>query len=89
MKLRNRQWHHSGVFTANFEQIAHLVVVFLLLALGRSSYTLISFFKPKNIFLTSTNVIFNIITYTRSFCTFNKKKTPKIGIQETNLYIFQ
>ena len=39
---------------------------------------LIPFFKPKNTFLTSTNVIFNIITDTHRFCTFNKKN-PKNG----------
>ena len=31
---------------------------------------LIPFFKPKNIFFTSTNAIFNIITYTHCFLHF-------------------
>ena len=35
--------------------------------------SLIRFLKPKTTFFTSTNAIFNIITYTHSFCTFNKK----------------
>ena len=35
--------------------------------------SLMPFFKPKNTFFTSINAIFNIITYTHSFCTFNKK----------------
>ena len=30
-----RQWRRSGVFIVNFEQIAHLVLVFPLLPLGR------------------------------------------------------
>ena len=50
--------------------------------------SLIPFFKPKNIFLTSTNTIFNIITYTHSFRTFNQKRPLKMGIQENNLHIF-
>ena len=29
------QWHHYGVFMANFEHISHLVLVFLLLTLNR------------------------------------------------------
>ena len=48
---------------------------------------LLPFFKPKNTFLKSTNVIFNIITYTHSFCNFNLKNPLKMGIQENNLYI--
>ena len=47
-------------------------------------------FSHQNTFFTSTNAIFNIITYTHSFCTCNQTPQPplKAGIQGNNLYIF-
>ena len=32
--LERRHWHHSGIFIVKFEQISHLVLVFLLLTLN-------------------------------------------------------
>ena len=34
LKVNNRNWRRSGVFTVNFEDISHLVLVFLLLTLN-------------------------------------------------------
>ena len=47
-------------------------------------------FSHQNTFFTSTNAIFNIITYTHPFCTCNQTPQPplKVGIQGNNLYIF-
>ena len=47
-----------------------------------------AFFTPKNTFFTSTNVIFNIITYTHFLKLFHKKTPLKIGIEGNNLHIF-
>ena len=41
----------------------------------------IPFFQKEKHILTSTNAIFNITTYTHPFCTFNKKKPLKMGMQ--------
>ena len=36
-----RQWHRSGVFIVNFEQISHLLQLFLLLSLSRKIPTVV------------------------------------------------
>ena len=56
--------------------------------LPRVPNSLIPFFTPKHTFLTSNNVVFNIITYTL-FLHFLIKENPlKISIQGNNLHIF-
>ena len=50
--------------------------------------SLIPPFKPKKIFFTSNNMIFNLITHTHFFALFNLKKHLKIGLQENNQHIF-
>ena len=57
--------------STNVELFAKIAVCF---GVTQCNNPLIPFFKPKNTFFTSTNATFNIITYTHSFCTFNKKQ---------------
>ena len=38
--LERRRWHHSVVFIVNFEHISDFVLVFLLLTLNDSSYSI-------------------------------------------------
>ena len=45
--------------------------------LPRTPNSLIPFFTPKHTFLTSNNVVFNIITYTLFFTLFNQRKPFK------------
>ena len=35
LKVNNRNWRRSGIFTVTFEHISHLVLVFLWLTLSR------------------------------------------------------
>ena len=44
-----RQWHRSGVFIVNFEHIAHLSLVLLLLTLNKQMFAgLVSFLLTMN-----------------------------------------
>ena len=51
-----RQWHRPGVFIVNFEQISHLVLVFLLLTLKIKSRKIFNMYEirlPQNAILFS------------------------------------
>ena len=69
--MPRRQWHRSGVFIVNFEDISHLALVFLLLTLGKlrfaKPFTALNTVENKNLMwsLQYKAEIGNISTVTR------------------------